>query len=281
MAYARALRSFWFRYSRSRISQLGLVVFVVIAFVAVLADSISPYPPLKTGLAPGLFPPNDSFPMGTDQIGRDILSGVIHGARVALYVGILSTALSLLVAVILGTISGYVGGLADDVIMRIVEVLLSIPTFVFAIVIVALYGATIPNIVLVIGLLSWPTLARIVRSEILSQREREYVLAARSLGARPLDLMFDEILPNAFPPIIPAAALQISNAILIEAGLSFLGLSDPNVVSWGKMLFLAQQAFYAGAWWPITFPGIFILMTVLSVNLISDGLNDALNPKLK
>lgn len=275
----KSLKESWWRYRKNRAAIFGLILFTFITLLALLADWIAPYDPLKTGLTDSLIPPSSGFIMGTDQIGRDIFSGVIYGSRIALLVGLTSTLIAVIIALVVGVTSGYLGGVIDDILMRIVEILLSIPAFIFAIVIVALYGITLTNVILVIGMLSWPTLARIVRAEVLSLKEREFVLAAKSLGAGGLDLMFSEILPNALPPLIPAAALQVANAILIEAGLSFLGLSDPNVMSWGKMLWIAQQAFYAGAWWPILFPGIFILLTVLSVNLIGDGLNDALNPR--
>jgi peptide/nickel transport system permease protein len=165
--------------------------------------------------------------------------------------------------------------------MRMTEVLLVIPRFLFAIVLVTLFGATIWNVIFIIGILSWPTIARIVRAEVLSLRNREFVEAARSLGASNFNIMLTEILPNTLHVVTVSASLQVAAAIIIEAGLSFLGLSDPNILSWGRMLSIAQAVIFAGAWWMIIFPGIAILVTVLSFNVVGDGLNEALNPKLR
>jgi len=257
----------------------GALMLLVFVLVAVFANLIATYHPLQTGLTRGLHPPSRGFLMGTDQIGRDVFSWVIYGTRTALVVGVTATAISFVIALAVGLVSGYFGGKADLVLMRIVDILLSIPQFIFMIVMVMLYGSTFTNIVLIIGLLSWPTLARIVRAEVLSLREREFVLAARALGASSRDLILKEILPNALPPVIPAAALTASNAILAEAALSFLGLGDPRVPSWGTMLWIARQAIFAGGWWTLVFPSIFIVLVILSINIIADGLNNVLNPR--
>lgn len=275
------LKEAWQRFRRNRAALFCLGLFLFIVFLAVFADWIAPYDPMKTRVGPRLDPPSRNFLFGTDQIGRDILSGVIHGTRTGLLVGIISTLIAVSIAIVIGLTAGFLGGIADMVFMRIVEILLSIPSFVFAMIIVILYGVELPIIILVIGLLSWPTMARIVRAEVLSLKEREFILAIRSVGASDFNIVFDEVLPNAFPPLIPAATLQVATAILFEAALSFLGLSDPNIVSWGKMLWVAQQAFYAGIWWTVVFPGIFIVLTALSFSVVGDGLNDALNPKLR
>lgn len=275
------LREAWRRFRRNRAAVFCLGLFLFILFLAVFADWIAPHDPMKTRVGPRLDSPSRNFLFGTDQVGRDVLSGVIHGTRTGLLVGIISTLIAVSIAIVIGLTSGFLGGIADMVFMRIVEILLSIPSFVFAMIIVILYGVELPIIILVIGLLSWPTMARIVRAEVLSLKEREFILAIRSVGASDFNIVFDEVLPNALPPLIPAATLQVATAILFEAALSFLGLSDPNIVSWGKMLWVAQQAFYAGIWWTVVFPGIFIILTALSFSVVGDGLNDALNPKLR
>ncbi|MFQ6125943.1 MAG: ABC transporter permease [Candidatus Heimdallarchaeota archaeon] len=274
-------REAWRRFKRNRAAVVALGLFLVIVFLAIFADWIAPFDPLKTKVAPSRLPPSRDHLFGTDQVGRDIFSGVIHGTRTGLLVGIISTLISVTIAIIIGILAGYLGGTVDMVIMRIVEILLSIPPFIFAMTIVILYGVRLPIIILVIGLLSWPTLARIVRAEVLSLKEREFVMAIRSVGASDFNIVFDEVLPNALPPLIPAATLQVATAILFEAALSFLGFGDPNVASWGKSLWIAQQALYAGKWWPVIFPGVFIVLTALSFSVVGDGLNDALNPKLR
>lgn len=259
----------------------GASLLCLTCFLGVFANLIAPYDPMRTGLSPGLEPPSLKFLMGTDQLGRDIFSWVVHGARTAIIVGVLSTSISFIIALMVGLVSGYFGGVVDNILMRVVDLLLSIPQFILIVIIVILYGSRFSNIILIIGLLSWPTLARIVRAEVLSLREREFVLAAKSIGCNSLDILFNEILPNALPPIIPATALLMSNSILTEAALSFLGLGDPDVISWGKILWIARQALFAGAWWPLVFPSIFILITILGINMIADGLNNILNPKVR
>ncbi len=275
------LRAAWLRFRRNQAAMIGLCIFGFIVFLAVFANWIAPYDPFKTRVGPRLVPPSREFLFGTDQIGRDIFSGVIYGARTALLVGVIAITISLTIAIVIGTLAGFFGGIIDTILMRILEILLSIPNLIFAIIIVILYGIKLPVIIIVIGVLSWPSLARIVRAEVLTLREREFILAIRSVGANNRNIIFDEVLPNAIPPLIPAAALNVATFILFEAALSFLGLSDPNVMSWGKQLWIAQQAFYAGIWWSVVFPGIFIGMTTFSVALIGDGLNDAINPKLR
>ena len=280
LVYEQIMES-WKRFKQNRAAVIGLGVFCFIVLLAVFASRVAPYNPFKTRVGPHLGSPSREFPFGTDQIGRDILSGVIHGARTALLVALIAITISVTLAIVVGVLAGFFGGIVDMILMRIVEILLSIPNLIFAIIIVILYGIELRVIIMVIGFLSWPTLARIVRAEVLSLKEREFILAIRSVGASDLNIIFDEVFPNALPPLIPAATLQMATAILFEAALSFLGLSDPNVMSWGKQLWVAQQSFYAGIWWSVIFPGIFIIVTALSMSMIGDGLNDALNPKLR
>jgi len=208
------------------------------------------------------------------------LSRVIYGARVPLVVGFLAAATSLILGVIIGSVAGYFGGRTDDVLMRATEYVLVIPRFFLALLIVAMLGAGIAKIVLVIGLLEWPEVARVVRAQFLTFREREFVLAARALGLSHRRIIFKEILPNAIPPAIVVASFLVARAILLEAGLSFLGLGDPNLISWGSLLSEAQERMWSSMWLAI-FPGMAISLLVLCVNLFGDGINDVLNPRLK
>ena len=273
------LIGFWRRYRRNRAAVIGLATtcfFVAIAFAAPL---ISPFDPLRMIGRP-FETPNDAHPMGTDDLGRDIFAGVLYGSRISLLVGFLAAATSTAIGIFIGGLSGYYGGHIDDILMRITELFLVIPMFFLALIMVALFGANMWNIILVIGVLTWPATARLARAEFLSLKEREFTDAARALGASDRNLIFDEILPNAIPPVIVNGSLMVARAILTEAGLSFLGLGDPTVASWGIMLNNAQR-FIRQAWWMAIFPGLSIFLVVLGLNLVGDGLNDALNPRLR
>ena len=265
----------------SKTFTLSLIILLPMIFLGIAPQFITDRNPLKTGYSAGLTPPSSEFPMGTDQLGRDILSWTVYGIRVAFLVGITSTLLSLIIALIIGLPSGYYGGFIDDILMRTTDFFLSIPRFILIIFAVILFGPSLTNIILIIGIFSWPSLARIIRGEVLSTKEKEYVKAAKSLGSGTLDITLNEILPNILPPIVTASALQMSDAILIEAGLSFLGLGDPAVASWGRILAIARQAILAGGWWTLLYPSIFISLAILGINLLSDGLNDIFNPKLR
>jgi len=258
---------------------LGVVLTVFFTTLALMAPLISPYDPLRM-VGQSFRPPEDKHPMGTDDLGRDIYSGMLFGARISLMVGYLAAAASIAIGVIIGGVSGYYGGRIDDIMMRITELFLVIPRFFLALILVALFGASVWNLIFAIAILSWPGTARLVRAEFLSLKEREFVDAARTLGAGDLNLIVDEILPNATPPIIVNGSLEVARAILLEAGLSFLGLGDPNMASWGYMLNNAQR-FIRQAWWMAIFPGLAIFLVALGLNLVGDGLNDALNPRLK
>ncbi|MEM0118027.1 MAG: ABC transporter permease [Conexivisphaerales archaeon] len=265
---------------REKEALAGLLLLSPIILAALFANFIAPYNPLLYSSAAPLQPPSPSHLMGTDQTGGDIFSQVVYGARVALYVATGSVALSVIIAVIAGLSSGYIGGLAGDAIMRIADLILSIPSFVLIILVVVLFGSKLTTILLIIALVSWPTLARIIRAEVLSLKEREFVLAAKATGAGSLNLMFDEILPNIWFKLMPAVTLQAGLAVVVEAGISFLGLGDPNASSWGRTLMFAYQSVYSGAWWGILFPTVSIVMTVIGFNLLGEGISKALSPKI-
>ncbi|KAG1448901.1 hypothetical protein G6F57_016742 [Rhizopus arrhizus] len=231
--------------------------------------------------APFTWPGEDaSFPAGTDLMGRDILAGLFHGARVSLLVGGASAAIALAIGLLVGAFAGYAGPRTDAVLMRITELFQTVPSFLLAIVLVAILGPSLSTIIFALGVTSWTGIARLTRGEFISLREREFVRAAQTLGAGHARIIFREILPNALPPIIVTTAVLVAQAILSEAGLSFLGLGDPNVVSWGSMVGAGREALRT-AWYMTALPGLTIMATVLALNLLSDAINDALNPKLR
>lgn len=226
------------------------------------------------------FAPSAVYPMGTDDLGRNVLARFAHGARTSLAVGVLAAVTASVIGIAIGAISGFARGMVDVVLMRTAELFQVIPRFFLALLVIAIFGSNILFIILTIGLLGWPEVARITRGEFLTLREREYVMAARTIGQKDRSLIFGEILPNAMPPLIVAMTMQVSSAILLEAGLSFLGLGDPSNPSWGLMLNEAQQ-FLAEAWWMAVFPGVGILATVSALNVFGDHLTDVLNPRLR
>ena len=218
--------------------------------------------------------------LGTDQLGRDVAAGLAHGASTSLLLALLATLVSLFVGTMIGCLSGYYGGWVDQLLMRITEFFQTIPSFVFAIVLVAIMQPSIESIVIAIAVVTWPPIARLVRGEMLAIRRREFVEACICLGMRDAQIIFREILPNILSPIIVTGSLMVATAILIESALAFLGLGDPNIMSWGFMIG-AGRSFLRDAWWLCAIPGLAILLTVLSINLIGEGLNDALNPRLR
>ena len=220
------------------------------------------------------------FPMGTDYLGRDIIAGLLMGGGPTLAVGLAAAAITMVIGISLGALAGYYGGWVDNLLMRITEFFQVLPALLFAMVLVTLFSPSLLTIAMAIGVVSWPQTARLTRAEFLKIKELEYVTAARAIGAKNGRIMWKVILPNAAPPLIVSATLTIGVAILFEAGLSFLGLGDPNVMSWGLMIG-ANREYILDAWWPVTFPGLAIFFTVFSVSLIGDGLNDAFNPKLR
>jgi peptide/nickel transport system permease protein len=253
------------------------VFLCAVAFAALLAPWIAPHDP-QSLVGPSFAPPGSRFLLGTDNLGRDVLSDVVYGARVSLTIGVLAAASSTTLGVAAGAVSGFFGGAVDIILMRATEFFQVLPRFFLALIIIALTGPGLGKIILVIAILGWPSVARLVRGEFLRLRSYEFVEAARATGASAAMIIAREILPNAIAPAVVAGSLDVAQAILLEAGLSFFGLGDPNNVSWGMMINTAQK--YLGeAWWLSAFPGFALLLTVLSVNLSGDGLNDLLNPR--
>jgi len=259
---------------------VGLALFFSILIAALAAPLITWFPVLKTLVGTPFQPPTLRHLFGTDDLGRDIYSNVISGGRTSLFVGLSSVIAAVSMGVLIGAFAGYYGGGVGDLLMRMTDMFLVIPRFLLALVIVAMFGQTILNIVLAISITGWPGAARLVRAEFLSIRERPFVEAARAMGLPDRPIIFGEILPNAIPIIIPYSVLEVGTSILIEAGLSFLGVGDPNVPSWGLMLNNAQQ-FLTTAWWMALFPGLMLSLTVLGLNLLGDALNEYLNPRMR
>jgi peptide/nickel transport system permease protein len=257
----------------------GLLVLTTLLLATIFASWLTGYQPLRGSGRP-LLPPGGAHLMGTDDLGRDIFTEVLYGERVSLVIGFLASSIAFTVGVIAGAVSGYFGGTTDMIVMRVTELFQVVPRIFLVIITVALFGAHIEVTAIAIGVTSWPASARILRAEFLSRRDSEYVMAARVIGASNWHLIVREILPNAIAPVIVAATLNVATTILLEASLAFLGLSDPNVSSLGRMLQGSIQ-FLQIAWWMSVFPGLVVVLLVVSINLIGDGLLDSLNPKLQ
>ncbi len=281
------LREFWSDFIANRGALIGLVIVCTVLLLALFAPQIAPYPPDQTDSAVFLKPPmwqdggSAAHPLGTDAIGRDMLSRLIHGARLSLLIGLAVVALSVLVGTVLGLTAGYFRGIFEIAVMRAMDIILTLPSLLLAIVIVAILGPGLMNAMLAVAIVVLPHYVRIARAAVISETSKDYVTAARMNGAGHLRLMFSEVLPNCAAPLIVQASLGISTAILDAAALGFLGLgAQPPSPEWGTMLADARE-FVLRAWWVVTFPGLMILITVLSFNLLGDGLRDALDPKLK
>ncbi|GAA4215506.1 peptide/nickel transport system permease protein [Sagittula marina] len=272
---------FWRRYRRNRAALLGLFLFAIVVLMALTAGLVDPGDPLRRAGQP-LVPPfvDASTPLGTDQLGRSILSQLFYGARISLLVGVLATLVSIIIGIVIGALAGYFGGWVDDLLMRVTEAFQTIPNFVLLLTLVAILGSKIEWITVAIGVVSWTAPARMVRAEFMSLRNREFVDAARNLGVSNTSLIFREILPNALPPIIVYASVIMALSILLESALAFLGLGDPNYASWGNMIGQGR-AVLRTAWYCSAIPGIAIVLTVLSFSLLGEGLNDAMNPRQK
>ena len=264
------------RYAANRAAAGGVVLLALFVGLATFGDRIAPSEPRAIVDRP-LLAPSAGHLFGTDALGRDVMSGVLAGARVSLLVGVAAAAVSMMVGVLAGGLAGFYRGRTDAWIMRLSEFVQVYPGFILALVLVAIFSPTFVNTVLAISIVSWPTTARLVRAEFLSLREREFVAASRAIGAGDGRLIVTHILPNALPPVVVYASLTVGTAILIESALSFLGLGDPDRMSWGYMIG-ASRSFLRRAWWTAFFPGMAIVLLVLSLNLAGDGLNDALGP---
>jgi peptide/nickel transport system permease protein len=269
------------RLMRNPLALLGLGIVVAMILIAVFASWIAPYSPLESDLSLYVTPPSPQHVLGTDDVGRDVLSRVIYGARISLSVSMLSIAISLVVGVLAGLLAGYFGGLIDTLIMRITDVFLAFPLLLLAIALVAALGPSENSAFLALGIVTWPYVARLARGQALSLRAHEFVTAARSVGASDWRILMAHILPNMLTPLTVYATLGIANAILAESALAFLGLgAQPPTPSWGGMLSDTRSFLLSAPWLP-TYPGIAILITALGFNLLGDGLRDALDVKLR
>lgn len=265
-------------FARNPTAVVGALLLGFLFLVALFGWAIAPFDPARTGVGPVMAPPDGTYWFGTDALGRDVFSRVCLGVRTSLTIGFAAAAMATLLAALVGAPSGFFGGLVDDALMRLAEIFQVIPRFFLAIVLVAFFGADMTNMIFAIGVLSWPDVARIVRAEFLTLKTRQFVAAARVAGAGTGSLIFLEILPNTAGPVVINATLQVGQAMLLEAGLSYLGLGDPSQVSLGLMLYEAQEIL-RNAWWATAFPGLFIFLAVLSANLFGDGLTEVLNPR--
>lgn len=275
----RKLRTFWFRYRRNVAAVFGATILVLVLLLALFGPMLYPVDPFDMVGRP-FSPPFGRYPLGTDVAGRDILAGIVHGARVSLLIGVLASLAATVVGVAFGAVAGYYGGRIDDLLMRTTEFFLTIPSFVLAVVLVAIFQPNVVTVTVAIAVVSWPSVARLARGEFIAHREREYVQGCRAIGMPDWEIILLQIMPNALPPIIVVSSLMVATAILTESGLSFLGLGDPNLVSWGYMIGVARTVLRT-AWWMAAIPGAMILLTVLAINLVGEGLNDALNPRLR
>jgi len=264
---------------KNRLALIAAIVLMFIGAMALLGPYLYPVDPFDMVGRP-FQTPFGEHPLGTDVSGRDILAGLLHGASVSLSVGLISTVVATLLGVTFGATAGYYGGWLDEVLMRITDFFLTIPSFVLAVVLVAIFSPTVTSVTLAIAIVSWPSVARLMRGEFINQRSREYVQACHAIGMSDWKIIFVHILPNALPPVVVVSSLMVATAILTESGLSFLGLSDPNVVSWGYMIGVARSSLRT-AWWMVAIPGLTIVVTVLAINLVGEGITDALNPRLK
>ncbi|OQM73687.1 ABC transporter permease subunit [Manganibacter manganicus] len=283
----RVLAEFWFYFAENRGAVIGLWVFVALVLVAIFAPLLAPHEPYLQYRDAVLVPPvwqeggRSAYLLGTDAVGRDILSRLIYGARYSLFIGIVVTTVAMVCGILIGVIAGYFRGWIDTAIMRLMDIILAFPSLLLALVLVAVLGPGLINAMIAIALVYQPHFVRLTRAAVMAEKSRDYVVAARVAGAGPLRLMFRTILPNCMAPLIVQGALSFSNAILDAAALGFLGMgAQPPTPEWGTMLAEARE-FILRAWWVVTLPGLAILITVLAINLMGDGLRDALDPKMK
>lgn len=275
------LKGIWRRLKKNKAAMLGLIVIILLIMCSVFAPFIAPYGYDDQLLSRRFIFPCKAFPFGTDNLGRDILSRVIYGSRISLAVGLVSVSISVVFGTVLGSVAGYYGNVTDNIIMRAIDIVLSIPSILLAISIVAMLGQGLFNLMIAIGVSEIPRYARVVRAQILSVKDQEFVEAARAVGAGDLHIILFHILPNCLAPMIVQATIGVATAILDAAGLSFIGLGiQPPIPDWGGMLSAGRQ-YIRDYWYIVTFPGLMIMMTIYSLNLFGDGLRDALDPRLK
>lgn len=269
------------RFMRNPLAVAGSAVIFVLFAVAATAQVLAPYGPSVIDTANTLAPPSAAHLLGTDELGRDVLTRMLYSTRISLMVGFVAVGISTVIGVFVGAISGYYGGWLDSILMRFVDIMLCFPTIFLILAVIALMEPSIWNIMAVIGITSWMGVARLVRAEFLTLKEREFVMASRAIGARDMRIIFRHILPNALAPVVVSAVLGVGSAILVESGLSFLGMGvQPPTPSWGNILTSGKDNIEI-AWWLSVYPGLAILVTVLGYNLLGEGLQDALNPRLK
>ncbi len=270
----------WKRLRRNRFAMAGAAVIALLFVVAILAPHLTPYDPSAIDAYNVLMPPSLKHWMGTDELGRDVFTRVLYGARISLLVGFVAVGISIAIGTLVGLASGFYGGWIDGLLMRFVDIMLCFPTFFLILAVIAMIGPSIWLIMIVIGVTSWMGVARLVRAEVLSLRERDFVLAATSIGASDLRIIFRHVLPNSMGPVLVAATLGVGGAILIESALSFLGIGvQPPTPSWGNIL-TSGKNYIEFAWWLSLYPGLAILVTVLAYNLLGEGIRDAIDPRL-
>ena len=272
----------WIRLLRNKGAVAGLGIIALFVILAVFAPLIAPQDPLEQNIAMRKSPPfTEGYILGSDELGRDLLSRLIYGARLSMTIGILSVGISMIGGVAIGVVSGYFGGWLDRIVMRLIDIMLAFPYVLLTIVIVAVLGPSLTNAMIAIGISQLPRYVRLVRASVLAEKESDYVLAERSIGTSDLELMFGSILPNSLAPVIVQATLGVGEAILSSAALSFLGLgAQPPTPEWGLMI-ASSREFVTSAWWIVTLPGLATLLSVLGFNLFGDGLRDVLDPRLK
>jgi peptide/nickel transport system permease protein len=271
---------FWKRFRGNRFALAGGIVVVVLFLLSFLAPYITPYNPSAIDAYHVLMPPSAAHWMGTDELGRDVFTRVVFGARISLKVGFVAVGIAMVIGTIVGLVAGFYGGWMDSLLMRLVDIMLCFPTFFLILAVIAMLEPSIWYIMIVIGVTGWMGVARLVRAEVLSIRERDYILAARAIGASDLRIIFRHILPNAMAPVLVAATLGVAGAILTESALSFLGIGvQPPTPSWGNIL-TSGKDYIEFAWWLSLYPGLAILVTVLAYNLLGEGIRDAIDPRL-
>jgi peptide/nickel transport system permease protein len=267
------------RLYKNKLAIFGLVVVGVLTVMVLLAPVVSPYDPTSINIEKSLLAPSRAHIFGTDYLGRDLFSRIIYGGRISLSIGFIAVGIALIIGIIVGSTAGYYGGITDSILMRIVDLMLCFPSFFLILAVVAMLEPGIFNIMAVIGITSWMGVARLLRAEILSLKEREFILASRALGASDFRIIVRHLIPNAIAPVLVSAVLGVAGAVLLESSLSFLGLGvQPPTPSWGNIL-MDGKASLGVCWWPMFFPGVFILITVLGYNLLGEGLREHFDPK--